>query len=80
MPEPVQLDISNPSGAPIPGLWDIHDLAAFLKVRPETIYHWRKTGGGPTPVRGGKMGRHLRWDPRTVMAWLAEDGDTVTAA
>ncbi|MGW5520030.1 helix-turn-helix transcriptional regulator [Nocardia africana] len=56
-------------------LWDIEDLARFLKIQPGTIYKWRARGYGPRPVRNGEMGNHLRWHPATVMEWLAEPGD-----
>lgn len=54
-------------------LWTIDELAAYLKVPKETIYAWRKRGDGPPPVRGGKLGRHLRWEPQTVRDWLHAD-------
>lgn len=70
-----------PELAPIPpdadSLWDIHDLAKFLKVSVETVRYWRKNGDGPPPVR--RLGRHLRWNPDTVKAWLTAD-DTADAA
>jgi predicted DNA-binding transcriptional regulator AlpA len=67
---------SSPDNPDTPtSLWDINDLSAFLKVPVETIYQWRKKGYGPKPVRGGKMGRHLRWLPQTVFAWLAVDDE-----
>ena len=56
-------------------LWDINDLSAFLKVPVQTIRAWRKRGYGPRPLRGGSVGNHLRWDPASVMSWLAEPGD-----
>lgn len=62
----------HPAGAP-ESLWDINDLAMFLNIPVETIRYWRKIGYGPGPVRGGKMGKHLRWQPSVVVAWLAED-------
>jgi predicted DNA-binding transcriptional regulator AlpA len=33
----------------------------------ETIYQWRRKHIGP---RGFRVGRHLRFDPRDVRAWV----------
>jgi hypothetical protein len=56
-------------------LWDINDLATFLKLPVGTIRTWRKRGYGPRPVRGAALGNHLRWRPETVMAWLDTDDE-----
>ncbi|WP_405826778.1 helix-turn-helix domain-containing protein [Streptomyces sp. NBC_00838] len=44
------------------------DLAALLAVPIETVYGWRKKRTGPT---GFRVGRHVRYDPRTVADWIA---------
>lgn len=44
------------------------DLAALLGVPLETIYQWRRKDTGP---RGFRVGRHLRYDPEDVRAWVA---------
>ncbi|MEU5360677.1 helix-turn-helix transcriptional regulator [Streptomyces albidoflavus] len=44
------------------------DLADLLDVPVETVYQWRRKGTGP---RGFRVGRHLRYDPEDVRAWVA---------
>ncbi|MET8272554.1 helix-turn-helix domain-containing protein [Streptomyces sp. NPDC005096] len=44
------------------------DLAAMLTVPIETVYHWRKRRIGPPP--GFRVGRHVRYDPAAVRAWI----------
>jgi excisionase family DNA binding protein len=48
-------------------LWSVDDVSEFLGVPVETLYRWRKFGGGP---RAGRVGRHLRYDPAEVRAWF----------
>lgn len=50
-------------------LWSVDDVAAFLGVPKKTIYAWRTTGKGP---KGFRVGKHLRWHPRTVFEWLLQ--------
>ncbi|WP_104106875.1 helix-turn-helix domain-containing protein [Nocardioides sp. 616] len=47
-------------------LWDIDDVARFLRVTKQTIYSWRSTGYGPADFR---VGKHLRWRAATVIQW-----------
>jgi excisionase family DNA binding protein len=47
-------------------LWDIHQVSDYLGVPKQTIYGWRHEGKGP---KGFRVGRHLRWHARTVIAW-----------
>ena len=44
------------------------DLAELLGVPVETVYQWRRKHTGP---RGFRVGRHLRFDPEDVRAWVA---------
>ncbi|MGW6654966.1 DNA-binding protein [Streptomyces sp. CB02130] len=44
------------------------DLADLLGVPVETVYQWRRKDIGP---RGFRVGRHLRYDPEDVRAWVA---------
>lgn len=44
------------------------DLADLLGVPIETVYQWRRKDTGP---RGFRVGRHLRFDPEDVRAWVA---------
>jgi len=43
------------------------ELAELLKVPAKTIYAWRYKGQGPPGV---VVGRHLRFRPEDVAAWL----------
>jgi excisionase family DNA binding protein len=45
--------------------WD--ELAELLQVPEKTVYSWRYRGEGP---RGVIVGRHLRYRPQDVDAWL----------
>lgn len=42
-------------------------LADFLGVPLATLYQWRHRGEGPDGIR---VGRHLRYRPEVVEAWL----------
>jgi excisionase family DNA binding protein len=44
------------------------DLADLLGVPLETVYQWRRKHTGP---RGFRVGRHLRYDPEEVRAWVS---------
>ncbi|TVT46736.1 helix-turn-helix domain-containing protein [Amycolatopsis rhizosphaerae] len=48
-------------------LWTVEDVSAYLGVPVKTLYQWKWRGEGP-PVR--KVGRHLRYDPAKLRAWL----------
>ncbi|MEU4634236.1 helix-turn-helix domain-containing protein [Micromonospora chalcea] len=50
-------------------LWSIQDTAAFLRVPVGTLYQWRHRRTGP---RAFKVGRHLRYNPADVRAWLED--------
>lgn len=47
-------------------LWTVDDVSAFLGVPKSTVYGWRTAGRGP---KGFRVGKHLRWHPRTVFEW-----------
>jgi hypothetical protein len=47
-------------------LWDADRVAGYLGVPKQTLYAWRHSGNGP---RGFRVGKHLRWHPRTVVEW-----------
>ncbi|MET8501638.1 helix-turn-helix transcriptional regulator [Streptomyces microflavus] len=49
------------------------DLTALLSVPLETVYAWRKKRTGPP---GFRVGKHLRWDPAAVRAWVENNTDT----
>ncbi|MFF0743011.1 helix-turn-helix transcriptional regulator [Streptomyces sp. NPDC004111] len=43
------------------------DVADLLGVPIETIYQWRRKHTGP---KGFRVGRHLRYDPADLRAWV----------
>ncbi len=45
-------------------------LAEILDVPLHTLYSWRKRRIGPKAIR---VGRHLRYRPADVEAWLVEN-------
>lgn len=53
---------------PIPLIWDIHALADWLNVRPETIsrYRWNDPN---FPEPDITLGGHPGWLPETIHAW-----------
>lgn len=56
-----------------PALLSSGDLAKFLGVPVNTVYVWQTRGGGPP---GYRVGRHTRYRPDEVLAWL--DGRRLT--
>ena len=50
-------------------LWTAQDVAGYLGVPLTTLYQWRYLGTGPSAYR---VGRHLRYEPAAVQAWLDE--------
>lgn len=51
-------------------LWTPDDVSAYLGGIPvTTLYKWRSEGRGPL---GAKVGRHLRYLPDDVRAWVRE--------
>ncbi|MGH8972896.1 MAG: helix-turn-helix transcriptional regulator [Acidimicrobiia bacterium] len=48
------------------------DLAAYLGLPVKTLYQWRYKGIGPPGLR---IGRHVRYRPEDVDAWLRRLGD-----
>ncbi|WP_030806012.1 helix-turn-helix domain-containing protein [Streptomyces sp. NRRL S-337] len=51
------------------------DIARLFNVPLETVYQWRKKRTGPP---GFRIGKHLRYDPADVRAWVSDrmDDDT----
>ncbi|NSC21364.1 helix-turn-helix domain-containing protein [Streptomyces albus subsp. chlorinus] len=45
------------------------DVADLLSVPLETVYRWRKHRTGPP---GFRVGKHVRYDPAAVQAWVTE--------
>ncbi|MPZ74400.1 MAG: helix-turn-helix domain-containing protein [Nitriliruptorales bacterium] len=60
----------DPSGTTTPErLWSAAQLAEHLGVPVKTIHQWRYLQKGP---RGFRVGRHLRFRPADVRAWVDE--------
>lgn len=51
-----------------PRLWSHQETADFLGLPPATLHYLNSRRTGP---RSYKVGRHRRYDPRDVLAWLA---------
>jgi predicted DNA-binding transcriptional regulator AlpA len=49
--------------------WTVEEVSAFLVVPVPTLYRWRYVGTGP---RAYRVGKHLRYLPADVLAWLRE--------
>lgn len=52
-------------------LWSVEDVSYYLGVPISTLYQWRCAGRGP---RSRRVGRHLRYAPADVRAWVASLG------
>lgn len=48
-------------------LWSVHEVAEYLRIPVQTLYKWRQAGNGPT---GYRLGKHLRYEPADVRAWV----------
>lgn len=68
---------AKPSGESLSPLWTVKQLAAFLGVRPGTVYKMVERGELPA-VRLGQHGRTLRFRREQVEAWLAGKGQSST--
>lgn len=53
------------------------EVAELLGISVRTVYAWRYRGDGPP---GFKVGRHVRYRPSDVEAWLADQADDRQAA
>lgn len=51
----------------VPALLDVHQLSEVLGIPEATLYSWRTHRRGP---RGIRVGRHLRYRPEDVQAWI----------
>ncbi|GAA1974550.1 helix-turn-helix domain-containing protein [Amycolatopsis minnesotensis] len=63
-------------GVPPEQLWTPEDLSDFLRIPEKTLRDWRFKGYGPQWVR---MGKHVRYVPKDVMAWVTGLGDSCAA-
>lgn len=57
-------------------LLSVAELAEYLGVPVTTIYDWRSHGLGPI---GHRLGKHVKFAPSDVRAWLAERRDDATS-
>lgn len=48
------------------------EVSEWLGIPVSTLYQWRYRGVGPRSIR---VGRHLRYRPSDVEAWLDRDAD-----
>ncbi|UOZ07505.1 AlpA family transcriptional regulator [Amycolatopsis sp. WQ 127309] len=55
------------------GLWGPEELGAFLGIPEKTLRDWRLRGYGPAFI---KLGKHVRYDPAVVRAWVVELSDS----
>lgn len=51
-------------------LWTIREVSAFLGIPVATLHQWRYLGTGPDAYR---VGKHLRYSPVAVQAWLENE-------
>lgn len=52
--------------------WSPEDVSRFLGIPVPTLYRWRSQRTGPKAAR---VGRHLRYLPEDVLAWLRQQQD-----
>jgi excisionase family DNA binding protein len=50
----------------------VDELAEYLQLSKETIYHWRLEGTGP---KATKLGKQLRYSRANIEAWLKSRTD-----
>lgn len=53
-------------------LWRVDEAAAYLGIRPKTLYEWVRTGRVPHR----KLGFNVRFDPAELAAWVQEQGES----
>ncbi|NEB76447.1 helix-turn-helix domain-containing protein [Streptomyces sp. SID14478] len=53
------------------------DIAEIFEVPKETVYQWRKKRVGPP---GFRIGKHIRYDPADVRAYVTQRKDIDRAA
>ncbi|WP_410662903.1 helix-turn-helix domain-containing protein [Amycolatopsis sp. lyj-84] len=56
--------------AAVEALWTPGELASFLRIPEKTLRNWRSEGESGPPWM--KVGRHARYAPAEVRAWLAK--------
>jgi excisionase family DNA binding protein len=62
--------IPKTAGTDLPDRYlTVDDLADLFGVTVETVYQWRRKRTGPP---GFRVGKHLRYDPGAVRAWVTQ--------
>lgn len=56
-------------------LWGIKEVAEYHGIPEQTIYQWRTKHYGPP---GRRIGKHVRFVPDDVRAWVLAQGDEAT--
>lgn len=51
---------------------DVNEAAKYLKVEPETLHAWRRTGKGPRHSMLGSDGRTVRYTMRDLNQFMVE--------
>ncbi|MFE9427112.1 helix-turn-helix domain-containing protein [Kitasatospora sp. NPDC006697] len=70
----IPLDTAQPEPPALPTRYlTPEDIASMFSLPSvETVYQWRRKHTGPP---GFRVGRHLRYDPAAVAAWVAQQSD-----
>ena len=58
-------------------LWTLRETADFLVIPASTLYKLNHKGTGP---RFYRVGKHRRYDPRDVAAWLSRNASSPATA
>ena len=71
MPTRDSVKSSHAVGPPmVDRLWTIQEVSAFLGIPVATLHQWRYLGTGPDAY---SVGKHLRYNPVAVQAWLERE-------
>lgn len=71
MPTRDSVKSSHAVGPPmVDRLWTIQEVSVFLGIPVATLHQWRYLGTGPEAYR---VGKHLRYNPVAVQAWLERE-------
>lgn len=62
-------------------LWSVQDVAAFLGISVQTLYHYRAGRAPDGFPRGYRIGGSaVRYDPDEIRAWVRQQRDPAPAA
>jgi predicted DNA-binding transcriptional regulator AlpA len=68
MAEPARRRVPLPENR----LWTIQEVSEFVQLPVATLYKHRSLGIG---IPAFRLGKHLRYNPKDVYAWLDEHRD-----